>query len=77
MPVARPWNQLAKRERMNGYHPDWIGAVTAGVAIGLSLYIGMRVWPQPDRRKKVTSIAVGVGVVLAFAFRTLLRHFGI
>jgi hypothetical protein len=62
---------------MNGYHPDWVGALTAGVGIGLSLFIGARLWPQPDRRKRVMFIAVGIGVVLSIVARTVLRHFGI
>ena len=62
---------------MNGYRPDWVGALTAGVAIGLSLFIGTRIWPQQDRRKKVIFIAVAIGAVLAVAARTVMRRFGI
>jgi hypothetical protein len=62
---------------MNGYHPDWVGALTAGVGIGLSLFIGTRMWPQRNRRKKVMFIAVGVGVALAIVARTVMRRFGI
>lgn len=62
---------------MNGYRPDWIGALTAGIAIGLSIFICTRIWPQPDRRMRVMLIAVGIGSVLAIVGRTALRHFGI
>jgi hypothetical protein len=62
---------------MSGYHPDWVGALTAGVGIGLSLLIGTTIWPQQDRRKRVIVIAVAIGVVLAIAARTVMRHFGI
>jgi hypothetical protein len=62
---------------MNGYRPDWVGALTAGVGIGLSLFIGTQIWPRRDRGKKVMFIAVGMGVALAIVARTVLRHFGI
>lgn len=62
---------------MNGYHPDWVGALTAGVGIGLSLLIATRIWPQRDRRKKVVFAGVAIGVVLSIVVRTLLRRFGI
>lgn len=62
---------------MSGYHPDWLGALTAGVGIGLALLIGTRIWPQPDRRKRVIFIAVVIGVALAIAARTVMRRFGI
>jgi multisubunit Na+/H+ antiporter MnhB subunit len=61
---------------MSGYHPDWLGALTAGVAIGLSILIGTRIWPQQDRRKSVTIIAIFIGAALAIAARTVLRRFG-
>ena len=62
---------------MSGYHPDWVGALTAGAAIGLSLSIGTKIWPQPERRKRVVFIAVVIGAALAIAARTVMRHFGI
>ena len=62
---------------MNGYRPDWVGALTSGVGIGLALLIATRMWPQRDRRKRAIFIAVGIGVVLAIVARTVLRHFGI
>lgn len=62
---------------MSGYHPDLVGALTAGVGIGLSLFIGTRIWPQQDRRKRVMLIAVAIGVALAIAARTVMRRFGI
>ena len=62
---------------MSGYHPDWLGAVTAGIAIGLSILVGTIIWPQKDSRKRVISVGVVVGVVLAVVVRTLMRHFGI
>ena len=61
---------------MSGYHPDWIGALTAGIAIGLSILVATRIWPKQDDRKMVISIAVLVGVVIAIVVRTLVRHFG-
>jgi hypothetical protein len=61
---------------MSGYHPDWVGALTAGVGIGLSILIGTRIWPQQDRRKSVTIIAVLIGVALAIAARSVMRRFG-
>jgi hypothetical protein len=62
---------------MSGYHPDWVGALAAGVGIGLSLLIGTRIWPQQDHRKRVVFIAVVIGVALAIAARTVMRRFGI
>jgi hypothetical protein len=62
---------------MNGYRPDWVGALTAGVGIGLSLFIGTKMWPQRNRRKKAMFIAVGIGVALAILTRTVMRRFGI
>jgi hypothetical protein len=68
---------IPKETRMSSYHPDWVGALTAGVGIGLSLLVGARVWPQQDRRMRVMFIAVAIGVALAIAARTLMRRFGI
>lgn len=62
---------------MSGYHPDWVGALTAGAAIGLSLFIGVRIWPQPELRKRVLFIATVIGVALALAARIVMRRFGI
>jgi hypothetical protein len=62
---------------MSGYHPDWVGALTAGVVVGLSLLIGTTIWPQQDRRKRVVFIAAAIGAALAIAVRTVMRHFGI
>jgi uncharacterized protein YqfA (UPF0365 family) len=62
---------------MSGYHPDWVGALTAGVGIGLSTLIGTRLWPQQHLRKRVIFVAVAIGVVLALAARILMRRFGI
>jgi hypothetical protein len=62
---------------MSSYHPDWIGALTAGLAIWFSILISTRIWPQQDHRKRVIFIAVTIGVVLAIAARTLMRRFGI
>lgn len=62
---------------MNGYRPDWVGALTAGIGIGLPLLIAARIWPQRDRRKRVMFIAVGIGIVLSIVVRSVLRHFGI
>ena len=76
--VPASWlrNWTRKETRMGGYHPDWVGALTAGVGIGLALFIGIRIWPQPDRRKRVMFIAVVIGVALAVAARTAMRLFG-
>lgn len=67
---------INKEKRMSGYHPDWVGALTAGIGIGISILIGTRIWPQQDR-KRVIFIAVVVGVALALVARTLMRRFGI
>ncbi len=45
---------------MSGYHLEWVGALTAGVGIGLSILIGTRIWPQQDRRKRVIFISVAI-----------------
>ena len=62
---------------MSGYRPDWVGALTAGAGIGLSLLIGTRIWPQQNRRKGVMFIAVAIGVALPVAVRAVMRRFGI
>ena len=62
---------------MNAYHPDWVGALTCGAGIGLSLVIGTRMWRRQNRRKTVIFIAVGTGVALAIAARTVMLRFGI
>ena len=62
---------------MSGYHPDWVGALTAGAGIWLAILIGTRIWPQQDLRKRVIFIAVLIGVALAIAARTVMRRFGI
>lgn len=62
---------------MNGYRPDLVGALIAGIAIGLSVFICTRIWPQRDRHTRVTLIAVGIGAALAIVGRTLARRFGI
>ena len=62
---------------MNGYHPDWVGGLVTGVAMVLSVLVGITMWPQRDRRKRVIVIAVCIGGVLSVAARTVLRHFGI
>ncbi len=62
---------------MSGYRPDWVGALTAGVGIGLSLLIGTRIWPQENRRKRVMFLAVAIGVASAVAARAVMRRFGI
>src|SRR5260370_6049223 len=49
-----------KETRMSGYHLEWVGALTAGVGIGLSILIGTRIWPQQDRRKRVIFISVAI-----------------
>ena len=62
---------------MNGYHPDWVGALTTGAGIGLLLVIATRLWPRPAYRPSVLFIAVGIGVVLSLVARLVLRRFGI
>ena len=62
---------------MNGYHPDWVGALTCGAGIGLAVVIATRIWPQRDRRKRVMLIAVVIAVALAIVAPTIMRRFGI
>jgi hypothetical protein len=62
---------------MSGYRPDWVGAVTAGAGIWLSIVVATRIWPQRDLRKKVMLLAIGIGAALAIVARTALRYFGI
>ena len=62
---------------MNGYHPDFVGALVAGALFGVSIFAAVKIWPQPDRRKKAVLAAIGVAAVLSIVTRTVLRHFGI
>jgi hypothetical protein len=62
---------------MNGYRPDWVGALTSGAGIGLLLVIVTRLWPRPDQRKSVLLIAVAIGVALSIVARLVLRRFGL
>jgi hypothetical protein len=62
---------------MISYRPDWVGALTAGAAMWLSLVVATRIWPQRELRKKVMLLAIGIGAALAIVARTVLRCFGI
>jgi hypothetical protein len=62
---------------MNGFHPDWVGALTCGVLIWLALVVAIRVSPQRKPSTKVMLLAIGSAAVLAIVARTVLRHFGI
>jgi hypothetical protein len=62
---------------MNGYHPDWVGALICGAGIGVALVIATRIWPQRDRRKRVMLIPAVIAVALAIIARAVMRRFGI
>ena len=62
---------------MNGYHPDWVGALTTGAGIGLLLVIVTGLWPRPDQRPSVLFLAVAIGVALSIVARLVLRRFGL
>ena len=62
---------------MISYRPDWVGALTAGAAMWLSLAVATRIWPQRELRKKVMLLAIGIGAALAIVARTVLTCFGI
>jgi riboflavin transporter FmnP len=61
---------------MNGYQPDWIGAIGAGIAGVVAFVIARAVM----RRSSGMGFYVVVGLlaaVLALGLRVLLRYFGI
>ena len=61
---------------MEGYDPDWIGAIIAGVFIGMSMWVATRVYAQRPRKQRVI-IAALIGVALAFIARNVLRYWGV
>ncbi len=62
---------------MNGFHPDWIGALTCGILIWLALVVAIRISPQRKLSNKVMLLAIGSAAVLAIVARAVLRYFGI
>jgi hypothetical protein len=60
---------------MNGYRPDLIGAVTAGIAAVIAFGLTKTLFPRMS--SKITYLVVGfLTLLLSLAFRFLLRHFG-
>jgi hypothetical protein len=70
----------AKKEHpMQGYRPDWLGAIIAGVLIALSMLVATAVvrrkqpqGPRPSSRRAIV-LAGLIGVALAFIVN-LVRH---
>ena len=61
---------------MNGYQPDWIGAIGAGIVGVIAFLIAKAVM----RRSSGIGFYVAVGLlaaVLALGIRVLLRYFGL
>jgi hypothetical protein len=61
---------------MNGYHLDWVGAITAGAAAGIVFLLIKTVFP----RLTGVSFYLVVGLLIAafsLVLRELLRHIGI
>ena len=62
---------------MHSYRPDWLGAILAGVFVGLSILVTTRLFPRKRPPRRAIMAAGLIGVALAFIFRNVLRHFGI
>jgi hypothetical protein len=61
---------------MNGYQPDWVGAIAAGIAAVVAFFLTRTIFPRLSG--KLTYAVVGI-LTLSFALviRLVLRHFGI
>jgi len=61
---------------MNGYHTDWIGAISAGAAAGIVIFLVRTVFP----RLTGLSLYLVLGLLIAVSslvLRELLRQIGI
>jgi hypothetical protein len=61
---------------MNGYHMDWVGAITAGAAAGIVVFLIRTILP----RLTGVGFYLVVGLLIAafsLVLRELLRHIGI
>jgi hypothetical protein len=61
---------------MNGYHIDWVGAISAGAAAGIVIFFVKIVFP----RLTGVSLYLVLGLLIAvfsLVLRELLRHIGI
>ena len=59
------------------YHPDWLGAIIAGVLVGLSILAAMNLVPRGKKQVRAVISAGLIGVALAYIIRIVLRRFGI
>jgi hypothetical protein len=61
---------------MSGYHVDWVGAISAGVAAGIAFFLIKTAFP----RLSGVSFYLVLGLSIAafsLVLRELLRHIGI
>jgi hypothetical protein len=60
---------------MNGYQPDWVGAIAAGIAAVVAFFLTKTIFPRLSG--KMTYLVVGfLTLLLSLVLRLLLRHFG-
>jgi hypothetical protein len=62
---------------MDAYRPDWVGLLTTAVGFAIPIFVGVRFWPEPQRRAKVIVGAIAVGVALSILLRSALRYLGV
>ncbi|HEY6927850.1 MAG TPA: hypothetical protein VI653_30520, partial [Steroidobacteraceae bacterium] len=74
--------ECSQREvHMHSYGPDWLGAIIAGVFVGLAIQVTTGMVPvttpgKPHQTRRLI-IAALIGVALAFIVRNVLGHLGI
>jgi len=61
---------------MEGYHPDWVGAITAGISAVIALTLAKAIFPRAGGARFYVTAGVLIAVI-ALALRELLRRFGI
>jgi glucose-6-phosphate-specific signal transduction histidine kinase len=61
---------------MMGYTPGWLGALIAGMLVGLSILISRAVFSRQRQKTSTFIIAAVTGVALAFVIRNLLLGIG-
>ena len=61
---------------MNGYHVDWVGAISAGAVAGLVFYLIRKAFPQLTGVRFYLVVGLLIAVV-SLVLRELLRRFGI
>ena len=62
---------------MGGYRPDWVGFLATAAGFAIPMLVGLKIWPEPSRRKRVVVGMFAIGVVLSILLRSALRYLGV